>query len=203
MRRLRLEQGSPDWRLWRDAGIGASDAPAIMNASPWVTAERLWRQKVGLERPQAPNYAMRRGLRLEDEARRRYVERTGVEVRPACVVHDTLDWLRASLDGLDLWETVAAEIKCPNAEDHADALRGDVPRKYVWQLVHQALVTGLHSIDYVSYNPESYLPGKDDFALVPYVPLADELSLYMDAAEEFMRCIRERVSPSERKATVS
>lgn len=202
MRRILLAQGSEAWSRWRDGGLGASDAPAVMRASPWTTPLKLWRQKVGEVRSEPSTYAMRRGIRLEPDARRLYALRTGNDVRPACAEDDARPWLRVSFDGVDLWDTVVCEIKAPNADDHALALTGEVPPKYRWQLVHQALVSGVTVIDYVSYNPDSFAE-EDEFRVVPYAVTSDELSELAEALEQFWECVTTRTPPRDRKAVTT
>lgn len=196
MRRLRLEQGSADWHLWRTVGIGSSDASIIMGAYPkkWSTPLQLWEEKTKRRERRTSNFAMRRGVKLEPEARAIYEKRTDTHINPACVVHDSLDWLKASLDGMDLWESVVVEIKAPNAEDHQTALDGNVPEKYRWQLVHQSLVTGIGTIDYVSYNPDSFAE-EDEFRVVPYTVSGAELAELLAAVTEFWGCIQRDVPP--------
>ena len=47
---------------------------------------------------------------------------------------------------------MALEVKCPGATDHAVALRGDVPAKYVPQLQHLLAVSGAQFCHYWSYR---------------------------------------------------
>jgi predicted phage-related endonuclease len=66
--------------------------------------------------------------------------------------HSEHSFLRASLDGYNLQKKRILEIKCPGKEDHAIALKGKVPEKYIWQLVHQLAVTNADSVDYLSFD---------------------------------------------------
>lgn len=150
--RRELEQGSAAWLDWRRGGIGASDAPVIMGVSPWMDVETLWLEKTGRAAARASSFAMRRGQRLEPEARELYIRRTGIAVAPLCLEHGTLRWMRGSLDGISADGLVVLEVKCPGAADHAVARRGLVPPKYVPQLQHLLAVAGAEVCHYWSYR---------------------------------------------------
>ena len=142
------------WLDWRRGGLGASDAPIVMGVSPFKTLRQLWEDKVhGKEEEDNPG--MKRGREMEEEARRSFEKIMDVSVFPTRKVHKDMDWLRATLDGIDLDEKVMVEIKCPNKEDHALALSKKVPEKYYPQCQHQMLVTGLSSMYYFSYDGEN------------------------------------------------
>ena len=96
----RLRQNTPEWHRWRRQGIGASDAPVIMGETPFKTPRTLWSIKTGRATETAAGPAARRGRELERFARRAYERQTGVQMEPLCLVHERLDWMRASLDGL-------------------------------------------------------------------------------------------------------
>jgi putative phage-type endonuclease len=141
-----------EWLKWRRGGIGSSDAAIIMNASPWRTPRQLWEEKVYGESMQSENSAMTRGKELEPVARSWFEETMNVTVFPKNKVHVSNPWIRASLDGIDLEENIMVEIKCPNKEDHGVAVNGMIPSKYVPQVQHQLLVTGLDGMYYCSFD---------------------------------------------------
>lgn len=136
------------------SGIGASDAIAVMGVSPWLTPNELWAVKTERKRPQKSMPWMRRGLELEPIARREYERLTGIKVESVCVEHDSVSYLLATLDGVNFTHQKLVEIKCPGEKDHAMALRGRIPDKYVWQLVHQLAITGYSQMDYFSFDGE-------------------------------------------------
>ncbi len=49
-------------------------------------------------------------------------------------------------------EKIMVEIKCPNKQDHSVALNKKIPEKYIPQVQHQLLVTGLDGMYYVSFD---------------------------------------------------
>jgi hypothetical protein len=108
------QQRTPDWHAARGSRLTAS---AFCNAVGWfgrypatrlLDAQRLWREKVGLEAPPPPNAAMRRGTALEPLAQRAYArlvaQARGGKVEPCSfktwAVGPAHDWLSASPDGL-------------------------------------------------------------------------------------------------------
>lgn len=162
MRVVTLDQGSPEWLLWRTKGLGASDAPIIMGVSPWNDPLTLLGQKVARwnhsERTtnKAKDFRMMRGILMEPEARQAYIEKTGNKVEPLCAIHPALDWMRASYDGATADQKLVVEIKCINADDHQTALGGCVPAKYWPQVQHQLAVAGPGVIlHYFSYSKSS------------------------------------------------
>lgn len=156
MKIVELDQSTPEWLKWREQGIGASEASAVMGDSPWQTPRELAEVKLGM-RVVEESEAMSRGKRLEPEARAMYMNITGIEVRPVCIVHPKYNWLRASLDGLSLDGTVALEIKCPGKWPHFNTCKHNVvPKYYYSQLQHQFMASGgkIKRIDYFSYRPD-------------------------------------------------
>lgn len=141
-----------DWHAWRRAGLGSSDAPIIMKASPWMTPIQLWEEKRGQGKPRETNWAQQRGIDTEAEARANYELKADVDMEPALAVHWAQPYLRASLDGYNAEVSRVLEIKCPGKDDHQTAVSGQIPTKYVWQLVHQLMVTGAEEAHYFSYH---------------------------------------------------
>lgn len=151
-----------EWLAWRKPGIGSSDAAAIMGFSKWSTPFELFLEKtgriVGRRRMAWEWRAMERGRRLEPFAREAYEARLGFPMPPACVIHSTLPWLRASLDGMNLEHEALAEFKGPGKEDHEKALRGEITEYGLWQCTHAMLVTGFDWIDFGSYRDDELAP---------------------------------------------
>jgi putative phage-type endonuclease len=156
MKLVELVQGSQEWLSFRNTKIGASDAPIIMQKSPWTTPYQLWKLKMGLHTTEE-NESMRRGLQLEPNARQKFIEVSKIEMSPAVGIHDDIDYMSSSFDGLSKCRKYALEIKCPVGQDHEMAMDGAIPEKYIPQLQHQMEVSGLDSIFYFSYkNDQSY-----------------------------------------------
>jgi putative phage-type endonuclease len=143
-----FEQGSREWLEWRHAGIGASDASAVMGESLKDTAAALLRFKRGPAMDRFPGEATAQGLRLEPLARERYSLKTGVTVQPACVQSTQYEWLRASLDGISADGKVVVEIKCGTSLYRKASFSRSVPNQCYAQLQHILAVTGLEMIDF-------------------------------------------------------
>jgi putative phage-type endonuclease len=188
--RREFEQGSAAWLAWRRDGVGASDAPVIMGVSPWTDLEELRREKGGPPEDRPPNWAMRRGTRLEPEARALYVRRTDIRVTPLCLEHGTRRWMRASLDGISDDGRVLLEVKCPGAVDHARARSGRVPDKYVPQLQHLLEVSGAEVCHYWSFR-------EGEGVLVEVAPEPAYIAGLVEREDGFWRLVLEdRRSPA-------
>jgi len=147
-----IAQDTDEWHEWRNQGLGASDAPAIMGENPWKSREQMLREKLTGLRTK-PNERMERGKALETEARTRYERLLGVKIRPACLQSTRFDWLRASIDGLALDYSSVVEIKCGERVYELAASKRQVPEYYFGQLQHILAVTGLSRIDFWCYLP--------------------------------------------------
>jgi len=149
-----LVQGSREWLEWRHAGVGASDASAVMGENPWKTASQLFSEKcLPCKDGDCPSPAAARGVALEPEARRSYVSETGIEVTPTCIESTGDSWVRASLDGMSADGTVILEIKCGDYVYEYTSGCGRVPSYYYAQLQHMMAITRLGSVDFWCYLP--------------------------------------------------
>lgn len=154
---MRLEIGSEEWKKIRRTMITATDVAPIMGLSPYKSALQLYHEKVyGIE--QETNYQMERGLRLEPAARSAFNTLHNCNVNPEFIVHPTISYFAASLDGISMDHLIACEIKCPGHLDHSTAACGNVPAHYIPQLQWQMYVAGLSQIFYFSYHPNDIEP---------------------------------------------
>lgn len=143
-----------EWLAWRKGGLGSSDAPIVMRASPWTTRYELWADKTNQQPITRTNAAMRRGLAMEPIAREAYEQLIGFATPQGFLEHEKHNFVRASFDGINEHKRRAVEIKCPGRVDHAIAKEGQIPEKYLWQCVHLLLVSGFDTLDYWSFNGE-------------------------------------------------
>ena len=185
----RLQQNTPEWHVWRQQGLGASDAPVIMGEAAFKTPRMLWSIKTGRVQEEAPGPAARRGRGLERVARLAYEREVGIQMEPLCLVHDQLEWMRASLDGLSFDGSTVLEIKCPtNVRDQDAAKAGSVPPHYYAQLQHQLEVARAEELHYWSFDGSMG-------SLVRVRPDGDYLKRLLDAEAAFWRLVRENVWP--------
>jgi putative phage-type endonuclease len=187
----RLQQNTPEWHRWRMQGIGASDAPVVMGDAPFRTRRFLWSVKTGLARESAVGPAARRGRALEQVARSAYERHAGIPMEPLCMVHDRLEWMRASLDGLSFDGSTALEIKCPWRGRDLDALRaGRIPTHYHAQVQHQLEVSGAEELHYWSFD------GKAG-TLVRVRPDREYVARLLDAEAAFWLRVLEKRWPDD------
>lgn len=139
---IQIVQGTPEWHAHRRGLRNASETPAVLGISPWMTPYQLWLAKTGRCAPE-PSEAMRRGTSLEPLARHAYEVETGHVMQPL-VLQD--GEYAASLDGVTLDGELIVEIKCPykgQASSLWQAIEaGEVPEHYRMQVQHQLMVSG-------------------------------------------------------------
>lgn len=139
---VQLVQGSPAWHEHRRTLRNASESPAVLGVSPWVTPYQLWLAKTG-RHLQEVNAAMQRGTALEPAARAAYEEHTGHVMQPLVLQDGPYS---ASLDGITLDGGLIVEVKCPVQGQQSKLWRsvaaGIVPRHYAVQIQHQLMVSG-------------------------------------------------------------
>ena len=185
----RLRQNTPEWHRWRRQGIGASDAPVIMGETTFKTPRTLWSIKTGRTQEDPAGPAARRGRELERVAMRAYERQFETQMEPLCLVHERLEWMRASLDGLSFDGSVVLEIKCPlSLRDRNAAAQGHVPTHYYGQLQHQLEVSGAGEAHYWSFDGRAG-------CLVKIHPDRDYLQRLVDAEGEFWRRVEENRWP--------
>lgn len=210
MRIVKHTQGSPEWHAWRRLGIGGSDAPAIMGASPYTTRQALLDEKLGLTRREE-NFAMARGHRLEPQARGIYCIKKGCTADPVCVIHETHDWIKASLDGLVYGAlnqpSHIIQIKAYGWQKHDYAINGILPDEAWPQIQHELMASGLSVCDFICYNPsQKYLETGEEFACFPvHADPAYQVRLFEEELrfwEELNERLRRKSAPSGWQAPI-
>jgi len=145
MRHIRLTQGSPDWLAHRRTTRNASDAPAVLDCSPYKKRSELVRElATGIGQDFSPEQQaiLNSGHVFEALARPLAEDIVGQELYPVVGVHDDGVY-GASFDGLTMLEDVAFEHKRLNAALRDAMTLGctgaDLPLGYQVQMEHQAL----------------------------------------------------------------
>lgn len=191
MKHIRFETKEA-WLKWRLTGIGASEAPAVMGDG-FISAKNLWELKLGIGKPQFVSSAMRRGIGLQDKALREYSRlKNWMEFREGFFQSEKVPFQLASLDGIDKTFKHAVEIKCPGAEDHSCALKGNIPEHYTWQLAHILMVLDLPEMDYFSFD------GEDGVILV-YKRDPEKEAALLKAETEFWKSVQSKTAPVSKK----
>src|SRR5277367_2278445 len=185
----RLHQNTAEWHRWRMEGIGASDAPVIMGEGAFKTPRTLWSIKTGRMQEGAAGLAGRRSRELEQLARQVYEEQTHTQREPLCLVHDELEWMRASLDGLSFDGSTVLEIKCPmSLRDRTIAKQGRVPPQHYAQLQHELEVSRAEEVHYWSFDGRAG-------SLVRVRADREYQRRLLDAEAAFWQLVRENVWP--------
>jgi putative phage-type endonuclease len=182
---LNIQQGTKEWLEIRRGYITASEAPVIMEKSPWKTPFQLWREKTRrVPEPERTIY-MQYGTDHEEEARVAFESFTRLYVAPKVMIKD---FCLASLDGITIEGDAIVEIKCPGVKDHTTALNGKVPDKYVPQIMHQLYVSDAEVAYYWSWRPEST-------ALIEVKPNKDYIVSLLEKEKEFWECLQTDFPP--------
>ena len=199
MKIITLDQRSQAWFDWRNGlnlpdgkpRITATAASVIMGKNPYKTPYRLWMQLTGRSEPDAENWAMRRGTRMEPEAMECYTRETGNVMQPVCIEHPDFPWAAASLDGLSVFGDLLLEIKCPGQSVHEMALAGLVPDHYMAQVQWQLFCCAgeVDEAHYYTYD------GKDG-AKVTIRPDPIFQNEMFEACKTFRQMLVDDVSPS-------
>lgn len=144
----------------RRAGIGGSDAAAIIGQDPYKTALAVYQDKVGEVADAAPSPAMQRGRILEDTVVELYSEMTGRKVRKQPQrAHPEYPFLIANIDrqilanGNELG-TGLLEVKCPGIRNFLKVQRGGLPIAWAIQGQHYLGVTGYQWMSYAIFNAD-------------------------------------------------
>ena len=104
-------------------------------------------------------------------------------------MHDELEWMRASLDGLSFDGSIVLEIKCPmSLRDRAAAQQGRVPPQHYAQLQHELEVSRAAEVHYWSFDGSAG-------SLVRVRPDREYLRRLLDAEAAFWQLVRQNVWP--------
>jgi putative phage-type endonuclease len=189
MRKVELTQNSPEWLEFRKKHLGASDAPVVMEISPWRTPYQLWREKLDLDQNTFVSGAMRRGTELEPIARQKVSRILDVDLKPA-VFESDLDFIAASLDAISDDGKTLVEIKCPSSKPQEQG----IPRIYYPQVQHQMFVCEVEKMYfYTFYEGEGELLeiNRDE----------SYINKMIETEKEFWECVKALTPPSSAYVT--
>lgn len=139
--------GSADWLLarWRDEHdrvvFGASDAPALMNASPYKTRGDLFVDKLQRPAVQETNAVFHRGNVLEPALVAEAARVLGIAAVTPELIYCS-DRFRISLDGVDSEVDPAVVIEAKTTTRYRVDGADDLPPEWLWQAWAQTAVTG-------------------------------------------------------------
>lgn len=136
-----VDRGRAMWLEERRAGLGGTDAAAILGLSPWANPLQVWLEKRGEGVPRPDSEAMYWGRALEDPIARRYMEVTGRRVwNPERVYrHKEHPMLIGTPDRLSLDDARGLEVKTASdrfAHEWGEPGTDAIPQHYVVQCLH-------------------------------------------------------------------
>lgn len=196
MKRIDIEQGTPEWLEWRKGFKTGSNAPKALGDSPYQSRHAYMTELLnGTSKPIHKKTAeiFQRGHDAEAAARPiveqilSQTEGRPITLAPACCEMEESDWpkeiprpmreslegkMAASLDGLSQDGTIIFEHKLWNLKLNEAIDEGELPNHIVWQLEHNMLVTGAKQAIFVTSDGTS-----NKMALLIY-----EASLFTQAA---------------------
>lgn len=151
MIQLNVQQGTREWLNARAKCFNASEAPAMMGVSQYMSRTELLRQKATGIVPEPDAATLGRfnaGHEAEAKARPIVEGIIGEPLFPIVATDDTGKYL-ASSDGATMLLDAGFEHKLWNEALAAEVREGNVPESHRWQLDHQFLVFGFSRILFV------------------------------------------------------
>ena len=173
-------QGSPEWHALRAEHFNASEAPAMMGESKYMSRGQLIRQKATGVIPEVDAATQRRfdaGHDTEAKARAILEARIGEELYP---VVGTRDNLLASVDGIDMLDSTLFEHKLLNQDVVAMIEAGELTGQYYWQLEQQLYVTGAERVLFVCSDGT-----EDNFHMMEYRAVPGRIEQLVAGWEQF------------------
>lgn len=181
---LNVQQGTPEWLEARQGCFTASEAPAALGKSKYVTRNELLHEKhTGIEREVYPakQALFDQGHAAEAAAREIAEEIIGSELFPV-TARAEIDGMQmlASLDGLTMDDSVIWEHKL-FSEDLAEQVQsGNLDPHYTTQLDHQVLVTKAEKVLFMASDGT-----RERMVYCWYVPTKNALSALVAGWKQF------------------
>lgn len=150
-----MQQNSHDWSQWRHAGLGASDAPIVLNKSKYSTPYQLWLEKTLPYEPRTEGntFVQDLGHNFEPKILTRFCLENDVDAGPELFEHREFSWLKASLDGWVEKTRNPIEIKYVGKDRLAWVRENQkVLPDHEDQIQHQFMVTGAFTGYYICYT---------------------------------------------------
>lgn len=162
-----VQQGTPEWHALRANYFTASEAPAMMGVSKYMSrTDLLTQKKTGIvpEVSPAVQNLFNLGHATEEKARPLVEELIGEELFP---IVGTSGNLLASMDGATMMGDALFEHKLWNERVAASIRMGELEPNYYWQLEQQLLVSGAERVIFVCSDGS-----RENFVHMEYRPVA-------------------------------
>lgn len=194
MKVIQAQQGSSEWLSIRARTLNASEAPAMMGVSPYLTRSELLREKkIGIPREHDAAALARFAAGHEAEAAARaIVERIVREELYPIVATDDAGRLLASSDGATMAGDVGFEHKLWNEELAASVRDGVVPESHRWQLDQQIHIFGFEKVLFVVSDGTP-----DRFVWCAYRTTPERIERLLAGWDQFERDLAEFVPEPE------
>lgn len=141
-----METSNDNWLKLRKAGIGGSDAAAILGMTPWKSPYQLWLEKTGEVEAEdiSTKEVVHFGHVLEQVVADEFCQRADKLVR-RCGVYRMKDYpfIQGSFDRLLVGEDAGLECKTTNSFARTEWDEGKIPPAYYVQCQHYMMVSGL------------------------------------------------------------
>ena len=137
-----------EWLRYRQAGIGGSDAAAVLGLSRWKGPIDVWLDKTReITQEDGASVAAYWGNVLEDIVAQEFSKRTGLQVRRrnAILMHDAHDFILANIDRELVGQKVGLECKTASSYKKEEWSEDEIPAEYIVQCQHYMAVTGYES----------------------------------------------------------
>lgn len=153
MEAIEMSKKIEDWHQWRKKHIGGSEISSIMEVNPWKNAYTLWLEKTGRKEAEEMNFAMRRGLALEEEALKEYVKQTeNFIVKQERLEYEKWPIAGANIDGITGDGTTLVEIKCPGKKTIEKCKNRKIDLHYLYQCQWYLMITKAEKCDFFCYD---------------------------------------------------
>jgi putative phage-type endonuclease len=153
LERPRIMQHTDNWFNERKLRLTASDIAGVMGLNPYSHPKQIFKKKTGRGPPRWTSFSCQHGLATEEEARKVYEVITGIEMMEEDVgllVHEKLDFIGASPDGIAKYVPILLEIKCPTTRK---IIQSQIPSYYIPQIQIQMEVCNIDECHFMQYRP--------------------------------------------------
>lgn len=139
-----INMSREEWLESRRAGIGGSDAAAVIGVNPFKSAYSVYLDKIGEGEHIDTSYRMELGSRIEEFIAKEFELATGKQTRRrnAILQHDEHEFMLANIDREVVGEHAGLEIKFISPFAAKAWEDGGIPLYYELQCLHYMAVTG-------------------------------------------------------------
>lgn len=180
---LDVEQGTDKWKQERLKWVTASQAPSIMNLSPYQSAVELLKEKITGKEADVSGYKQvlfQKGHDAELAAREWVESHLNIKFPPSVVLSKRCNGLLASLDGFNQEKNIILEAKFMGVAALSDVKAGKIKPHHACQVQAQLLATGAEKCIYFATTPSG------DSAVIDIKPNAEYAQTIQKAVASFM-----------------